>query len=423
MRILFLVHRLPFPPNKGDKIRSFWELQSLSARHEVDLFCFYDDPSDEQYIGELNRYCRRSYVEKIRIFRSRTRAMAAALSGRPFSLGFFYSPSMKQRIEEALKSQTYDLILVFSSQMAQYVESVTSIPRIIDMVDVDSNKWEQYAEHTLPPSSWLWKREGRNLAKFEKRIVAEFSLTLICTEGEANILRDRCASSRIYSLSHPIDIEYYDPAPVGVSEEIAALQPFIIFTGSMDYFPNVDAVLQFYSKVFPLIHRQLPDLHFVIAGRNPKNSIIRLAQDPAVRVTGSILDMRPYLRGASAAVVPLRIARGLQNKIIEAMAMGVPVAASSMTASALPPSLSSLLVVEDDPQRLANRIVELVSKGSAVSAKALRKCVALEFGRERLEKELEDALVRAQELHSNRGQKPERRGTEESPLLAKCGPN
>src|SRR5437660_4621607 len=364
MRILFLVHRLPFPPNKGDKIRSFWELKSLSARHEVDLFCFYDDPSDEQYIGELNRYCRRSYAEKIPVLRSRARAMAAALSGRPFSLGFFFSPSMKQRIEEALTSQTYDLILVFSSQMAQYVESVTSIPRIIDMVDVDSNKWEQYAEHTLPPSSWLWQREGKNLAKFENRIVAEFSLTLVCAEGEAKILRDRCASSRICSLPHPLDIEYYDPASVGVSEEIAALQPFIIFTGSMDYFPNVDAVLQFYSKVFPLIRRQLPDLRFVIAGRNPRSSIVRLAEDPSVRLTGAIPDMRPYLRGASAAVVPLRIARGLQNKMIEAMAMGVPVAASSMTAAALPTSLSSLLVVEDEPQRLADRIVELLCKGS-----------------------------------------------------------
>jgi sugar transferase (PEP-CTERM/EpsH1 system associated) len=404
MRILFLVHRLPYPPNKGDKIRSFWELQSLSARHEVDLFCFYDDPADQHYLKELSRYYRRCYAEGLSPLRSRGRALAAAALGRPFSLGFYYSPTMERRIQQALETQAYDLILVFSSQMAQYVASVSSLPRVLDMVDVDSLKWEQYAQHAVPPSSWLWKREGRNLARFEAQIVKNFSLTMLCTEGEANLLRGRCASPRIYSLPHPLDVTYYDPSLVAVPQEVAALQPYIIFTGSMDYLPNVDGVLQFYRNVFPTIRARLPQVRFVIAGRNPTRSVRRLATDPAVHVTGSVSDIRPYLRGATAAVVPLRIARGLQNKLIEAMAMGLPVAASRITVAALPESLWPLLIIEDDPQLLADKLVGLIRNGSAASPQALREGIAKEYGRARLEQEFESLLLRAQELHAERRQ-------------------
>lgn len=415
MRILFLAQRLPYPPDKGDKIRSFWELQALSARHTVDLFCFYDDAKDQEYIQELGRYCRHCYAEKLSLVRSRARAIAAMSFGRPFSLGFFYSPSMAQRIKEALQTRDYDLILVLSSQMAQYVESVFSLPRIIDMVDVDSDKWEQYAEHTLPPISWLWKYEARHLAEFESRIVEDFSMTVVCTESEAKILRSRRASHRICALPHPLDLTYFDPARVVVPQEIAKLQPYIIFSGSMSYFPNVDAVLQFYRKVLPRVRARLPGIRFVIAGRDPQYSIRRLAKDPGVHVTGWVPDMRPYLAGASAAVAPLRIARGLQNKLIEAMAMGIPVAASSVTAGALPQSLSSLLVVEDDPERLADQLVALLQQGCRVTVNTIRESVSREFGRARLGEELENILVRAQESHSNRIQILERRDTDESP--------
>ncbi|MGH9427059.1 MAG: TIGR03087 family PEP-CTERM/XrtA system glycosyltransferase, partial [Terriglobia bacterium] len=264
MRILFLAHRLPYPPNKGDKIRSFWELKTLSAQHEVDLFCFYDDPADEEHVSTVSRYCRTCYAEKLSVMGSRLRALGGAAVGKPFSLGFFHSPQMAGRIREAVSNRKYDLVFAYSSPMAQYLTGISALPRILDMVDVDSLKWEQYAERAAWPYSWLWRREARNLAEFEKQVVQEFSLTLVCTEAEAESLRRMKTAGEVAALSHPLDLDYFDPEQTPLPAEIAALRPYLVFTGSMDYYPNVDGVLHFYRQVFPWLRAQIPSLRFVI---------------------------------------------------------------------------------------------------------------------------------------------------------------
>jgi len=358
MRILFLAHRLPYPPNKGDKIRSFWELKTLAQHHDVDLFCFYDDHQDKGHVESLRRYCRSCYVEPMSVSRSRVRALFALLRGQTFSPAFFYSRAMASCIAKAVQSRSYDLIFVFSSSMAQYAEPWSELPRILDLVDVDSEKWVQYASRTRGLQSWLWNREGRRLAEYESALVRSFCNTLVCTDAEAQLLRSRVVSGRISVLQNWLDTDYYTPERVPVPEEILALQPYVVFTGSMDYFPNVDAVQFFCREVLPGIRSQVPKLRFVIAGRNPSAEVARLASDPAIRVTGTVLDIRPYLRGAAAAIAPMRIARGVQNKILEALAMGIPVVASSLAASALPEELASLLLVEDDPGPLGTRVLE-----------------------------------------------------------------
>jgi polysaccharide biosynthesis protein PslH len=356
MRILFLAHRLPYPPNKGDKIRSFRELEMLARRHEVDLFCFYDQPEDSQYFPEVRQYCRDLYTERISGLHSRTQAALACSSGRPFTTAFYHSRKMAQRIRKAISERKYDLIFVFSSSMAPYVEDASE-PRVLDMVDVDSDKWKQYAEYTPPPKSWLWAAEGRRLAKYEARWVRGFSMTLLSTCAEAELLKRNVPSERIEVLENYMDLSYFDPNTITVPSEIAARQPYIIFTGSMDYFPNVDAVRFFYREVFTFVKAALPGARFVIAGRNPTRSVLELASDPAVSVTGSVPDIRPYLRGAAVSVCPLRIARGVQTKILEAMAMDVPVAISSQAAKAIPERLLLETCVEDDPQRLAAHLI------------------------------------------------------------------
>jgi polysaccharide biosynthesis protein PslH len=356
MRILFLAHRLPYPPDKGDKIRSFRELEGLAQHHEVDLFCFYDQPEDRQYIPQVQRYCREVYAEELSWLRSRAQASFAAAMGRPFTTAFYHSPAMARHVREALAARNYDLIFVFSSSMAPYVEHASQ-PVILDMVDVDSDKWTQYAQHTPAPASWLWLAEGKNLAKCEEHWTRKFSMTLLCTGAEVEILKRNLPDERIEALENHLDTNYWNPAGIEVSPEIAALQPYIIFTGSMDYFPNIDAVTFFYQNVFPRIRAQVPNVRFVIAGRNPSREILRIARDPAVIVTGTVSDMRPYLLGASAAVAPLRVARGVQNKILEAMAMGLPVVASSVAAKALPDDLLPAVHVEDHPEQIANFLV------------------------------------------------------------------
>lgn len=393
MRVLFLAHRIPFPPNKGDKIRSFWELKFLAERCEVDLFCFYDDPSDEKYISELSRYCRRCYAERISPIASRAGAALAVGRRQPFSTGFFYSRRMAGEIKRALSSSSYDLGFVFSSSMAQYLENVSRFPVVMDLVDVDSDKWKQYAQYCSGLRAWLWRYEASRLAAYERRITEFARATLLCTEAEAGILRRSVPGAAIHAIQHLWEADSFDPTQVEVTPEVRALQPYVLFTGSMDYFPNVDAVQYFARQVLPALRAEAPQLSFVIAGRNPAPAVRQLEREPGVRVTGEVADMRPYYRGALAAVMPLRIARGVQNKILEAMCMGLPVATSSLAAAALPRELASLLLVEDDPQQLAARLLPLVRDRVPAPAPQIRTAVLREFDNARLQQKLEQLLT------------------------------
>jgi sugar transferase (PEP-CTERM/EpsH1 system associated) len=358
MRILFLAHRLPYPPDKGDKIRSFRELEAMTRHHEVDLFCFYDQSEDCAYFPDVRRYCRELYAEQISWLRSRGRAALACASQRSFTTAFFHSPTMARHIREAASERNYDLVFVYGSSMAPYTDKISRLPRILDMVDVDSDKWSQYARHSRRPVSSLWSAEARRLSECEIRWAREFSVTLLSTRAEAELLRQRAPGTRIEVLENRMDAIYFNPESIEVPPEIAAWQPYVIFTGSMDYFPNVDAVTTFHRDVFPMVRAQLPVARFVIAGRNPSRAVRRLARDPAVSVTGSVKDIRPYLRGASVAVAPLRVARGIQNKIFEAMAMGLPVAVSSKTLAALPENLAKKVCVQDDPRHMAAFLID-----------------------------------------------------------------
>ncbi len=404
MRILFLVHRLPYPPNKGDKIRSFRELEALSQRHEVDVFCFYDDPEDSKYVEALSAHCRECYAERISWFGSRMQALLAVLLGRAFTLGFFYSQRMAGRVREAVASRNYDLIFIYCSSMAQYAEMADSIPWVLDMVDVDSEKWVQYARHTRPPSCWFYRLEGERLAVYERRVAGKSAICLVCTEAEAELLGKFGMPQKVVVLENAMDVEYFDPHRVEVPPEIIPWQPYVIFTGSMDYYPNVDAVSYFYHEVFPRVRSFIPELRFVIAGRNPARPIRNLAADPAVWVTGAVPDIRPLLRGAAAAVAPMRIARGVQNKVLEAMAMGLPTATSKSAARALPKSLAARLLVEDDPTRLAEGLVQLIEHRQKPPREEIRQAVVEHFGSRDLPTQLESVLDRAIRSHQRGAQ-------------------
>jgi len=299
---------------------------------------------------------------------------------------------MAQHIQRALASESYDLIFMFSSSMAQYAQTAQETLRIVDLVDVDSDKWRQYAKRTRGPRSWLWRYEARHLASYEAKIVESFSATLVCTHAESQVLRLIAPVGKIDVLENVVDVAYFDPQAVAAGPEILSWQPYIIFTGWMDYFPNIDAVQYFYREIFPQVRRELPRVQFVVAGRNPPPSIARLAADAAVRVTGSVPDIRPYLRAASLAVAPMRIARGVQNKILEAMAMGIPVATTSAAASALPKSLASLLVVEDDPKQFGAALLRLLRQRSNPPCEEIRKAVCRHFASRDLKSEFRRLL-------------------------------
>ncbi|HEY7406221.1 MAG TPA: TIGR03087 family PEP-CTERM/XrtA system glycosyltransferase [Candidatus Angelobacter sp.] len=394
MKILYLAHRVPYPPNKGDKIRALWEIKSLSSQHEIDLFCFYDHEEDRNSIDALRQYCNDCYVERLSWVGSRLRALKAVATKKPFSLAYFCSATMARKIKEAIAARGYDLVIVFSSAMAPYVEQ-ESIPCLLDMVDVDSAKWTEYATTAPALLRWLWRQEGDLLAAYENHLAKTFAQTLLCTDAETAMLQKSVPDARIDVLRHMVDTEYFNPEKVEVPAEIAALQPYVVFAGSMDYAPNVEASIWFYRNALPALQKRIPQLKFVIVGRNPAKAVIELGKDPAVHVTGTVPDVRPYFRGAAATVAPMQLARGVQNKILESMAMGVPAASSSKAAVAFPPEVARLILVEDDPQLLAEKLTDVIESQPQPPRMEIRQALESVFGDSSLKARLEAFVSKA----------------------------
>jgi sugar transferase (PEP-CTERM/EpsH1 system associated) len=264
---------------------------------------------------------------------------------------------MRERLAGAVKSRGYDLAFVFGSSMVHFVAPYPELPVILDLVDVDSDKWMQYSQQARGPLRWLWRREARKLEECEAAFVKKCAETFVCTDAEAAFLRRKAAIGKISVLQNSVDLNHYSPGIVPVPAPVVNLQSYVLFTGTMDYFPNVDAVQWFANEIFPLIRKRVPSVGFVIAGRNPTPRVRNLSKLPGIHVTGAVPDIRPYLQGAALVVAPMRIARGVQNKILEALAMDVLVVASSVATNALPRDLKLLVEQESDPRQFAERVI------------------------------------------------------------------
>jgi sugar transferase (PEP-CTERM/EpsH1 system associated) len=356
MRILFLTHRIPYPPNKGEKIRAFHELKFLGARHALDLLCFADSEEEARNQRELKGLCRNIYVER----RLRTRIVRGAFRGllrrEPLSCGCFFSQRFRQEVRRVLVQNAYDVIFVFCSSMAQYLPWPSPAPVVMDFVDVDSAKWAEYARRSRPPLSWLYRREARTLAHYEKMWAAASHSTVVSTQQEAALLAGEGLSS-IAVVGNGVEIP---PQTKSLPENIKALQPYVVFIGTMDYRPNVDAVEYFAWDLLPRIHRTHAELKFVIVGRVPTSRVRRLARLPGVVVTGTVPEVETYLAGSVAVVAPFRIAHGIQNKMLEALASGKPVVSTSAPARAMGAADGKTVLVADTAEEFASNVVALL---------------------------------------------------------------
>jgi sugar transferase (PEP-CTERM/EpsH1 system associated) len=358
LRILYLCHRVPYPPNKGEKIRAFHQLQALSTRHEVDLFTLSDEPADEGAERELKRYCRRVVIAPINGRAARLRALPWLLSRRPLTLPCFDSAELRGAIREALLRRSYDCGFVYCSAMTPYLERVPDLPMVMDFVDMDSQKWAQYAETALFPASLIYRSESRRLREHERATLERAAYSIVTTEREARLARkiagDRPA--RIEVIPNGVDADFFRPREGGA----AAAGPAIVFTGDMRYFPNVEAVRWFTLRVFPRIRREVPDAQFLIVGRSPVAAVRRLAKEPAVEVTGFVPDTREYLARARVAVAPFTIAAGIQNKVLEAMASGLPVVATRKVLESLTPAVAGVARCGDSAEEMAAGVIDLL---------------------------------------------------------------
>jgi len=367
VQVLFLCHRIPYPPDKGDKIRAFHELRAMAAVHEVDLFTLADQPGDMAFREPLLQFCRNVTVTQIAPKLARLRTMPYLLTKKALTLPYFYSAQLAAAVRDALHARSYDRIFVYCSSMAQYVEGVTGIPIVIDLVDVDSDKWTQYAKVSKFPLSTVYRREGHALQRYEREICDRASCVVVTTEREAQLMRQITNSSRVQVVPNGVDAHYFDSATV----PMARTAPTVIFTGDMSYFPNQEAVSFFARQALPLIRRSIEGTRFLIVGRNPGKAVLQLREIEGVEVTGFVPDVRAYLAKAHVAVAPFTIAAGIQNKILEAMAYGLPVVATSRTKRGLSPEVADLVTTGDTAQELSSAIVTMLKDPQLAARKGI----------------------------------------------------
>lgn len=362
MDLLFLAHRAPFPPDRGDKIRSYHVLRYLAARARVHLVAFGEGEADFDVPPGLA--AQLASVSIVRRSKPQTLAAIEALAtGKPVSLTAFGSQAM----HDAMARVRADAIYCFSGQMAQYLPA--GVPTVMDFVDVDSAKFAGFAASGSLPMRWMMRREARLLGAFEHRIAARVHASLFVSDAEVALFRAGGAEGLIEAVENGIDAAAFDPGLRDSEHGAVRPSPLIVFTGQMDYRPNIEAVTWFAADVLPRLLDTYPMLRFAIVGRAPSAAVRALASDRVI-VTGAVDDVRPWLAAADVCVAPLKLARGIQNKVLEAMAMARPVVASVAAAEGI--DHAGMLRVAGDAADHAAQILALLDDPPAAMALGAR---------------------------------------------------
>ncbi|HMW41362.1 MAG TPA: TIGR03087 family PEP-CTERM/XrtA system glycosyltransferase [Plasticicumulans sp.] len=375
--LLLLVHRIPYPPNKGDKIRSYHLLRFLTARYRVHLGAFVDDPADFAHATQLQAMCASLCLRPLDARRAKLRAFSGLLTGEALSLPYYRDRGFARWVDGVL-ARGVRRVVVFSSAMAQYVLDRPGLELVTDFCDVDSDKWRQYAQVQRWPQSWVYRREAARLLAFDRRVAAASRAALFVSEPEAALFRQLApeAAGHTGFFHNGVDTAYFDPATTYENPYPAGGRP-LVFTGAMDYRANVDAVDWYARAVLPIVRAAQPDAQFWIVGSRPAAAVQALGALPGVSVTGAVADVRPYVAHAAAAVAPLRIARGVQNKVLEAMAMARPVLATTAAMDGIVPNPRFDALVADEAAPLAAHTIRLLADGDRDGLGALGRAWVL----------------------------------------------
>ncbi|HYM33022.1 MAG TPA: TIGR03087 family PEP-CTERM/XrtA system glycosyltransferase [Candidatus Cybelea sp.] len=366
--LLFLAHRLPYPPVKGDKIRSWNILRHLAQRYRVHVGCFVDDRHDWQYVDEVARIAASHCILPLSPRWSRVKSLGGLIRGEPLSVAYFRQAGLQHWVDDVMARHRPKRAFIYCSAMAPYVMTpvTRSMRRIVDMVDVDSDKWRQYASRHSWPVSAIYAREAATLLAFERRVAADCAATLFVSPHEAELFRGLApeSASRVRHVNNGVDADFFDPSGRFDNPYSPDELP-VVFTGAMDYWPNVDAVMWFASEVMPrTASRGLP-IRFHVVGSNPTAEVRALGRNPRIAVTGRVPDVRPYLLHAAAVVAPLRITRGVQNKVLEGMAMARPVLATSAALEGIEAEPGRHVVLADRPEDFAEKLLLLLQDRQA----------------------------------------------------------
>lgn len=382
-RLLFLSHRIPYPPEKGEKIRAWHLLDHLATRWQVDAGFLVDDRADLQHLPVLERRCASMHWRPaLHRLSTAARALLRARPGLPLTLGWFHDAALAAWVRHGIDARRWDAAFVYSSAMAPYVMGPAAASgigrRVLDLVDVDSEKWRAYAGNASGPMRHVWSREARTLLAFERRAAREFDRTILVSAEETRRFAELApeTAARLGHVDNGVDLARFDPALTFASPYGADAPPAIVFTGTMGYRPNVDAVAWFAERVMPLLAARGVAAVFHIVGANPAPAVQALARLPWVRVTGSVPDVRPYIAHAAVAVAPLLIARGIQNKVLEAMAMARPVVASPQAFEGVRAVPGRDLLLAEGEEAMAARVAAVLAGAHPGLGGAARLAVA-----------------------------------------------
>ncbi len=355
MKVLFLCHRFPYPPQRGGKIRPFNIIRHLTARGcEVTVLSLVRSDQELAEAQGIAPFCSEFAPVRVRSWAAWLRMVGRLATHLPSSFGYFQSGELNRRVWRLLRTRNFDLVFVHCSSMAPYVMRYRGARKILDFGDMDSQKWLAYSQFKPQPLALGYKVEGIKLAAWERRLAASFDLCTCTTRAELETLQRLDTAPATGWFPNGVDSQYFAPVAEPFDPDLMA------FVGRMDYYPNQQAVLKLCHEVLPLVRRQRPQVRLAIVGANPSSAIRELSRIANVVVTGSVADVRPHVQRAALTVANLEIARGTQNKILESMAMGVPVIASSRAAAGVDAVAGEHLLVGDTSAQLAAKILSVL---------------------------------------------------------------
>ena len=380
--LLFLIQRLPYPPTKGEKIRALRIFAYLAQWYEMHLGCLLDDPADAEHVQTMRAMCASMHVAPLNRRVATLLCLRGLLTGEALSVTSFKDRGLARWVRDVMANVKPAMVFVYSSNMAPYVLDLPrTAPLAVDLVDVDSEKWRSYSETMTGLKRWVYRREWRKVAALEQRIAREADLASFVSDAEADLFSSLVPAghARVMGVSNGVDHEYFDPT-LDLPPLYDLSVPNYVFTGTMDYPPNADAVAWFANDILPAIRRALPDAQFHIVGHSPNEAVQRLTRIEGVHVTGRVTDVRPYVVHATASVAPMRIARGIQNKVLEAMAMARPVVVTSGALEGIDATPGLEVVLADDAAGFAAACTDLAtgSRGSDIG-RAARACVMRQY--------------------------------------------
>ncbi len=362
--VLFLVHRIPYPPNKGDKIRSYNFLKGLTKDYNIYLAAFIDDAEDWQYVEQVENLTASSFFANLNPSLAKAQSLSGFFTKKALSIPYYHNNKVQQWVNKTIRENKIEKIFIYSSVMAQYVGE-HQIDCVIDFVDVDSDKWLQYSRKAKWPMNWVYKREAKLLLEFDAKVARLAKMNIFVSQEESQLFSHLVDINpkKINFVNNGVDTEYFSAnklynLPYNKPEHI------IVFTGAMDYWANVDAVTWFVHEVFPLIKHQCGGAQFYIVGSKPTKEVQYLTDMEGVFVTGRVEDIRPYLKFSSVVVAPLLIARGIQNKVLEAMAMGKKIVATPQAIEGIKIA-DQEVYIKDNAEDFAKQVLLLLDNAQA----------------------------------------------------------